>query len=58
MNSLKMNDVDRVILNREISRSLAPKPREIKGRPMLRVIDKLHESRKLERELKELNSYV
>ena len=58
MNSLKMDDVDRVMREREITRSLAPAPKLGKGRPVLCKIDKKHEEIKLEQELKGLDNYV
>ena len=58
MNSLKMDDVDRVMREREITRSLAPAPKLGKGRPVLCLIDKKHEEIKLEQELKGLNNYA
>ena len=58
MNSLKMDDVDRVMREREITRSLAPAPKLGKGRPVLCLIDKKHEEIKLEQELKGLDNYA
>lgn len=58
MNSLKMDDVDRVMREREITRSLAPAPKLGKGRPVLCLIGKKHEEIKLEQELKGLDNYV
>jgi len=57
MNSLKMDDVDRVMREREITRSLAPAPKLGKGRPVLRVIDNILEAKKLGRELDRMNNY-
>lgn len=58
MNSLKMDDVDRVMREREITRSLAPAPKLGKGRPMLRTIDNMLADKKLADELKGMNNYV
>lgn len=58
MNSLKMDDVDRVIRSREITRSLAPAPRREKGRPVLRTIDNMLADRKLADELKGMDNYA
>ena len=58
MNGLKMDDIDRVLREREITRSLTKAPRREKGRPMLAVIDKKHEEIKLEQELKGLDNYA
>ena len=58
MNSIKMDDVDRVMREREITRSLAPAPKLGKGRPVLRDIDNMLEAKKLADELKGMNNYV
>ena len=58
MNSLKMDDVDRVMREREITRSLAPAPKLGKGRPVLRDIDNMLADKKLADELKGLDNYV
>ncbi len=53
-----ISDVERVMREREITRSLAPAPKLGKGRPVLCKIDKKHEEIKLEQELKGLDNYV
>ena len=53
-----MNDVERVLRAREIERSLAPKRKDVKGRPMLSKIDKAHEKIALENYLKGLDNYA
>ena len=58
MNNLKMDDIDRVLREREISRSLTKAPRRDKGRPQMLAHDKIHEERKLERYLKGLDNYA
>ena len=58
MNSLKMDDVDRVMREREITRSLAPKRREVKCRPQMLINDRIREERDFEKELKGLDNYA
>ena len=58
MNSLKQDDVDKELRKREIAASLAPKRQEVAGRPVLCKIDKLHEERDFEKQLKGLDNYV
>ena len=58
MNSLKMDDVDRVMREREITRSLAPVQKIGKGRPVLSLIDNILEDKKLADELKGLDNYA
>ena len=53
-----MNTVAKVLEERKISASIAPKPVIEKGRPVLAVIDKLHEDRDLKKQLRELDNYV
>jgi len=57
MNSLKMDDVDRVMREREITRSLAPAPKLGKGRPQMLINDRIREERDFEKELKGLDNY-
>ena len=58
MNSLKMDDVDRVMREREISKSLEPAPLREKVRPQMLINDRIREERDFEKELKGLDNYV
>lgn len=53
-----ISDVERKIRAEILNRSLAPKRQEVKGRPKLAKIDKLHEKLALENYLKGLDNYV